>query len=220
MADVLVPVSANDMEIFVKHGSTLPNKPLPIGYVFDKLPDISDNEENAVAFIGGMDWMPNREGIGWFIEKVWSKVTAQIPNAKFYLAGRNFPAEIKSLDVKGLVVVGEVDNAREFILSKAVSIVPLFAGSGMRVKIVEAMALGRAIVSTTVGAESLGYTDGVDILIADDASKFAEAIIRVIKDKNVRTALGNNAQKLVREKYDNSKISAALLQFCKPELSR
>ncbi len=219
LADVLVPVSATDMNIFMKYGCTLPNMPLPIGYVFDIPPEISDTEENAVAFIGGMDWMPNREGIDWFIEKVWPQVTAQIPNAKFYLAGRNFPAEIKSHNVKGLVVVGEVDNAQEFILSKAVSIVPLFAGSGMRVKIVEAMALGRAIVSTTVGAESLAYTDGLDILIADDATKFANAIIKVLQEKNVRSALGKNAQKLVSEKYDNRKISAALLQFCKPELS-
>ena len=218
LADMLVPVSATDMNIFMGLGCTLPNKALPIGYDFDELPAISALEENAVAFIGGMDWMPNREGIDWFIKKVWPQVTAQIPNAKFYLAGRNFPTEIKNLEVKGLTVVGEVDNAQEFILSKAVSIVPLFAGSGMRVKIVEAMALGRAIISTTVGAESLAYTDGLDILIADDAAKFAMAIIKVLQDKNARIALGNNAQKLVSGKYDNRKISAALLQFCKPEL--
>ena len=73
LADVLVPVSATDMAIFAEQGCTLPNRTFPIGYDFDSLPAISDAEENAVAFIGGMDWLPNREGVDWFIAKVWPK---------------------------------------------------------------------------------------------------------------------------------------------------
>ena len=219
MADILVPVSAADLDIFRQHGCNVPGMAFAIGYAFDILPEISDREENAVAFIGGMDWIPNREGVDWFIDKVWPIVTESMPNAKFYLAGRNFPEDIKNLKVKGLEVVGEVDNAREFILSKSVSIVPLFAGSGMRVKIIEAMALGRAIVSTSIGAESLLYTKGTNILIADDAVSFAGAIIDVLQNKTLRVALGKEAQQLVSEKYDNNQICNDLLVFCKPYLS-
>ena len=218
-ADIMIPVSQTDMNIFLSNGCILPHTSIPTGYVFDGLPEISNAEENAVAFIGGMDWIPNREGVEWFIDKVWYKVLDAVPDAKFYLAGRNFPDEVRNLKVKGLIVVGEVEDAKSFIFSKSISIVPLFAGSGMRVKIVEAMALGRAIISTSVGAESLAYTNGIDILIADDADSFANCIIKVLHDKIMRTNLGKNAQTLVNTKYDNRKISAAIIDFCKPHLN-
>lgn len=219
LADIVIPVSANDMHLFEQNGLSLPHIALPIGYDFKELPAIDTAEENAVGFLGGMDWIPNREGIDWFIAQVWPRVMEKIPGAKFYLAGRNFPDEIKNLRVKGIEVVGEIDNAPEFICSKSISVVPLFAGSGMRVKIVEAMALGRAIVSTTVGAESLEYANGENILIADNADTFAEAIIRVIADNNLRLSLGNKAQQLIRDKYDNRRICNDMISFCKPYLN-
>ncbi len=89
----------------------------------------------------------------------------------------------------------------------------------MRVKIVEAMALGRAIVSTSVGAESLAYTNEKDILIADEAEAFATAIIRLLGEKKLRMGIGMNAQQLILNKYDNRKISAAIIDFCKPYLN-
>jgi glycosyltransferase involved in cell wall biosynthesis len=215
-ADLLIPVSQTDLDIFKQKGCHLPSIAIPTGYVYDALPAIdSDKEENAVVFIGGMDWMPNREGVEWFLEKVWVKVLTQLPHAKFYLAGRNFPDEIRTLKVKGLVIVGEVEDAKAFISSKAISIVPLFAGSGMRVKIVEAMALGRAVISTSIGAESLAYTHGKDILIADDAQTFADEVVRVLSNKTLRLSLGNFAQQLVEEVYDNRKISQRILDFVK-----
>ncbi len=215
-ADLLIPVSQTDLDIFKQKGCHLPSIAIPTGYVYDALPAIdSDMEENAVAFIGGMDWMPNREGVEWFLDKVWVKVLTQLPHAKFYLAGRNFPDEIRTLQVKELVIVGEVEDAKAFISSKAISIVPLFAGSGMRVKIVEAMALGRAVISTSIGAESLAYTHGKDILIADDAQTFADEVVRVLSNKTLRLSLGNFAQQLVEEVYDNRKISQRILDFVK-----
>jgi glycosyltransferase involved in cell wall biosynthesis len=184
-ADVFIPVSQTDLDIFQSHGCNLYSKAIPTGYVFDTLPPIEYSAEtNTVAFIGGMDWMPNREGVEWFLDEVWDKVLAEVPDAKFYLAGRNFPEEIKSHKQQGVYIVGEVEDAKQFIQSHAVSIVPLFAGSGMRVKIVEAMAWGRAIISTSIGAESLAYTHQKDILIADTASDFAMPLLlcyRVLK---------------------------------------
>ena len=219
LADIVIPVSATDMILFEKFGLTKPHTALPIGYDFNNLPAIDEGEENAVGFLGGMDWMPNREGIDWFIRSVWPIITAQMPDARFYLAGRNFPDDIKDLKVPGITIVGEVEDARQFIRSKSISIVPLFAGSGMRVKIIEAMALGRAIISTTVGAESLLYTSRENILIADAADDFAHAIVSVLKDSNLRRALGTNAQHLISEKYDNHKICNDILTFCKPYLN-
>jgi glycosyltransferase involved in cell wall biosynthesis len=218
-ADIFIPVSETDMQIFLKHGCKLPHVSIPTGFVFDELPAINALEENAVAFIGGMDWMPNYEGVMWFIKNVWPKVLQQIPFAQFYLAGRNFPEDVRNLNVKGLVVQGEVEDAKQFVSSKSVSIVPLFAGSGMRVKIIEAMALGRAIVSTSVGAESLSYTDGKNILIADEADSFANLVVKILKEEKLRTELGHNAQQLILNCYDNKKICHSILEFCKPYLN-
>jgi glycosyltransferase involved in cell wall biosynthesis len=218
LADIMIPVSQTDLDVFRSYGCNLPSVAIPTGYVFESLPQIDAAEENAVAFIGGMDWMPNREGVEWFIDKVWPVVIDRFPEAKFYLAGRNFPEEIRTLKVKGLKVIGEVEDARQFVSSKSISIVPLFAGSGMRVKIVEAMALGRAVISTSIGAESLAFTHGKDILIADDAGTFAEAVLKVLRDKQLRMELGRNAQQLILDKYDNRKICSAIIDFCKPYL--
>jgi glycosyltransferase involved in cell wall biosynthesis len=215
-ADLLIPVSETDMQVFEQQGCKTPYHTFPIGYDLGAFRSTKGEGENAVAFIGSLDWQPNREGVEWFLKNVWPKVVEQIPDAKFYLAGRNFPDEIKNLKVQGLVIVGEVEDAAQFVSSTSISIVPLFAGSGMRVKIIEAMALGRAIISTTVGAESIDYTNGGNILIADDEATFAEAIINLLRNNNLRHQLGQNAQQLVNTKYDNRKISSAIIDFCKP----
>jgi glycosyltransferase involved in cell wall biosynthesis len=213
-ADVLIPVSQTDLDIFKFNGLRIPSMAIPTGYVFDAiLPVDYGIEQNAVAFLGGMDWMPNREGVDWFLEKVWPIVLKQKPDAVFYLAGRNIPSHFFDLKIAGLKVVGEVDDAQKYINSYAISIVPLFAGSGMRVKIIEAMALGRAIVSTSVGAESIRYTNHQDIMIADDAVDFAAAILTILKEPAHRRTLGENAQKLIADKYDNRKISHAIIDF-------
>lgn len=215
-ADLFIPVSQTDLDIFQREGCKLPAVAIPTGYVFDDLPELNvAKETNSVAFIGGMDWLPNREGVEWFLNEVWARVLVEIPDAQFYLAGRNFPDDLKKRTDKGVRIVGEVENAQEFVNAHAVAIVPLFAGSGMRVKIVEAMALSRAIVSTSIGAESLAYTNGKNILIADTAETFAEAIIRILKDTQKRVDLGKQARQLILEKYDNRAISKAIIDFVK-----
>jgi glycosyltransferase involved in cell wall biosynthesis len=217
-ADLLLPVSNADMQQFKAHDCTIPWHVAPIGYDLN-LPDPDElKEENAVAFIGSLDWMPNREGVEWFIKEVWLKVVEQVPDAKFYLAGRNFPEDIKRLNVQGLIVVGEVDDARKFVGSKAISVVPLFAGSGMRVKIIEAMALGRAVISTTIGAEGINYTHGADILIADNAHGFAAAVVKILRSNALRRQLGQQAKQLVNTRYNNLSICSAIIDFCKPYL--
>ena len=178
------------------------------------MPDFANIEEDAaVSFIGGMDWIPNVEGVKWFLREVWPIILRQKKDAKFYLAGRNFPADLKNLKMKGVRVLGEVDDAKAFLLSKSISVVPLFAGSGMRVKIIEAMALGRAIVSTRIGAESINYTTGKDIYIADSAKNFATYIIELLYNNDKRMAMGKNAQDLVLNQYNNRKICREIIDF-------
>lgn len=115
--------------------------------------------------------------------------------------------------IKNVIVVGEVPDAQEFIQSKAISIAPLFSGSGIRIKIVESMATGKAVISTTVGAEGIHYTDGKDILIANTAEEFLKAAEFLFANPAKTKEIGDNARKLIREKHNNEKIIQTLISF-------
>lgn len=162
-----------------------------------------------------MDWLPNREGMEWFLDVVWPKVQSSFPAVKFFLAGRNFPANYPEKHYLNVEVVGEVENSISFLRSKTIVIVPLFSASGVRVKIIEAMAEGKPVITTTVGAEGLNATDGVNILIADTADAFARQIKRLLKDKEEIQRLGENARTFITENFDNKKIMTDLLEFYK-----
>lgn len=215
LADKVIAVSKDDENIFKQNGLKKSSISIPIGYdlTADDTIDFSKEKNNSVCFIGSMDWMPNYEGIQWFLNEVWALVIKQIPTAQFYLAGRSFPDELLNLKQAGVQVLGEIDNAQSFILGNAVFVVPLFAGSGMRVKVIEAMALGRAVVSTTIGAESIHYTNGENILTANDKADFANAIVRLLNDNNLRRQIGIRAQQLIRNQYENKSCCQRMIQF-------
>ncbi len=152
-----------------------------------------------VFFIGGMHWPPNADGVRWFVETAWGKVYAQFPNAQFDAIGKNPPASIKveGVDAPGFVIDPDIywQQARVFV-------VPLRAGGGMRVKILTAWAKGVPIVSTTIGAEGINYTDGKDILIADTPEEFVSAISKILLDDDLAASLAEAGRKTVSEQYD------------------
>ncbi len=118
-------------------------------------------QRQSVFHLGSLDWMPNQEGVKWFVESVWPLVLAEQPKATFHIAGRDIPDWVNAYHGKNNVfVAGEVNNAADFMNSKEIMIVPLKSGSGMRVKIIEGFAAHKAIVSTTVGAEGINYENG------------------------------------------------------------
>lgn len=167
----------------------------------------------SVFHIGSMDWLPNTEGIKWFLENAWTKISVQHPGLKLYLAGRNMPGWLKELKIKNVIIEGEVVDAHAFINSKSIMIVPLLSGGGMRVKIIEGMALGKTIVSTGIGAEGIAYTNNKNILIADNATAFAEAIHKCVTDKHFFDTVGNNAKTLATQQYNNVDICGRLIDF-------
>lgn len=167
-----------------------------------------------VLHLGTMFWPPNVEGVLWFGQQVWPKIRAAIPEATFTIAGKNPPAEVQALGAtnvvqSGIRVTGYVPDPQPYLEEAGVFIVPLFAGSGMRVKIVAAWRWGLPIVSTTIGAEGIEYRDGENILIADDPQAFAEAVIRVLRDTEFNQALRANGRRWVEEKYDWQKVYPA-----------
>lgn len=167
-----------------------------------------------VGFIGSMNWKPNSEGIKWFIESVWPSVQEGIPGATLHIAGRDLNKVRTSFpEGKHIVFEGEPDNACSFIASNHVIIAPLFAGSGLRIKIIDAMSCGRPVVATPVAAEGIESRTDCGLAVAADAESFSSAVLGYLEDDGLRSSAGKAAVKLIREKYDNRSLTAGLLEF-------
>ena len=163
--------------------------------------------------LGSMNWIPNQEGIRWFLQHVWPDVHNQFPKLKYYLAGREMPEWMRTLTSPNVVVLGEVEHAATFIATKSIMIVPLFSGSGIRVKIIEGMAAGKTIISTSIGAEGIHYTNRENILIADAPCEFFEMISICATDPELCKKIGKQAQTLIETNYDQKKLIQKLVAF-------
>jgi glycosyltransferase involved in cell wall biosynthesis len=212
--DAILPITARDEKAFRDLGCKLPGHVVPTGIDADELlPDHSRLNFPSVFHIGALDWMPNQEGLLWFFENAWDTILKEFPGLQFFLAGRNAPDSFMSLPYRNLNFLGEVDDAHDLIRSGAVMVVPVLSGSGMRIKIIEGMALGKAIVTTSVGTEGIATTHGKDILIADDPGSFAQNVCKLIRDRNYCLELGQNARNFVTGQYDNLAICNSLMAF-------
>jgi glycosyltransferase involved in cell wall biosynthesis len=214
--DAMVPITARDGEILKSLGCTSPAHVSPTGINIKDFNQYDAKPEFPSIFhIGALDWSPNQEGIEWFLKNCWQPIQKKYPDLKFYIAGRNAPDSIKNIKEPNVVFLGEVDDAYAFMESKAVMIVPLLSGSGMRIKIIEGMALGKSIVSTSIGAEGIAVGHRYDIFIADSPEKFIAGIESLLDNFDKFEAMGRNARKFVEENYDNLSISKALTAFYK-----
>lgn len=152
-----------------------------------------------VTFLGGLHWPPNAQGIVWFAKNVFPKIRARVPDAVLTVIGKNPPAELTG---DGVQVTGYVEDLSPLLAETQAFVVPLHAGGGMRVKIIDAWRWGLPIVSTTIGAEGIAVQNGVDILIADTAADFADAVIRVLQSPELQQALAENGRRTVVQKYN------------------
>lgn len=211
--DGIATITKRDGEILQKYTST-PIKDISFGIDTNKFPKpLKDYEFPSLFHIGAMNWIPNIEGIRWFLHNVWPEVHKKYPVLSFYLAGREMPDWLTNSKIPNLQVVGEVDDAYEFINSKAIMIVPLFSGSGIRIKIIEGMALGKAVISTSIGAEGINYTHNKNILIAETAEEYLQEISKCVESSDFVISVGNNAHDLIYEEHNNKKIIKRLIDF-------
>ena len=211
--DGIVPITNKDAEFFRK----VTDRPVtPVSFGIDTSAFIGSDEtepENALFHIGAMNWMPNEEGIRWFLENVWPRASAENPGMKLYLAGREMPGWLKNYKAENVVVAGEVPDAFEFISSKTISLAPLLSGSGIRIKIIESMAMGKAVVSTSIGAEGINYKHGENIMIADSQEEFVKAVSKLYRDRKFCAGIGKNAKALIIKEHDTKKIIHRLVSF-------
>ena len=215
--DVLVPITDRDGLILDSLGNTKTRHTSQTGIDFASLvPTAKKLEFPSLFHIGALDWAPNQEGLIWFFDHCWAKIHSQNPELKFYLAGRNAPEWFeRHIKLEGVEYLGEINDAYDFINSKAIMVVPLFSGSGMRIKIIEGMALGKPIVTTDIGTEGIPTENGNNILVANDADQFVEAITRLINNRELSDQIGKNAIGFIQEKFDNLSQAGALIEFYK-----
>lgn len=212
--DGITCVTNQDAEVFKSLGCSKPIHVAPVGIDMQRLkPDHTHLEIPSLFHIGSMDWMPNQEAVVWFIENVWHKLTLQFPNLKFYIAGRNMPDYFKKYQGGNIIVLGEVEDAIAFMQSKAIQIVPLFSGSGIRVKILEGMALAKCIVTTPLGVQGIDAENNKHLMIVNDANSFIQAIGLLINNPQKVIEMGTNAHELAKHKYDNKLITNQTLDF-------
>ena len=173
-----------------------------------------------LVFTGSMDWLPNEDGMLYFVKEILPQIRAEVPGVTLSIIGRApTPAVARLANQAGIEVTGRVDDVRPHVAEGTVYIVPLRIGGGTRLKIFEAMSMAKAVVSTTIGAEGLPVTHERDILLADDPPAFANAVVRLIREPDVRRRIEIAARQLVVDHYDWSAVAHdfedALASVCK-----
>ncbi len=205
--DAIVSISEDDARDFRELGCMRPMYVVPCG-VFVGQRTADSGQRDAVGFIGSLDFLPNQEAVKWIIDELWPRVLARAPEARLSIAGSSPPEWLRR---KSIDLHGNVPDAQAFMREMSVIIAPLFSGGGMRIKVLEAMALGKPIVATTLGAGGIEH-DG-DVLIADDADSFAAAVVRLLRDPAEAARLGAAARANVARRYDSDTLARGLLTF-------
>ena len=218
--DVILPITQRDAFSLEKMGNLKPVHITPTGIDTQNIiPKNSDIEYPSLFHIGSLDWTPNQEGLVWFVDNCWYTLNKQFPDLKFYIAGRNAPDWlISKFHKKNIVYCGEVDDAQAFMQNKAIMVVPLFSGSGMRIKIIEGMALGKTIITTTIGSEGIFSTHRKNILLAETKEQFIEEISEIINNKSLFQLIEKNSIRFIRKYFDNIEITKSLIEFYTSQL--
>jgi glycosyltransferase involved in cell wall biosynthesis len=178
-------------------------------------PNGTPERPRALAFTASMDWFPNEDGIVHFIEAVLPRIRGEVPDVTLTVVGRNPSPRVRRLGaIPGVRVTGTVDDVRPYVAEATVCVVPLRVGGGTRLKIFEALAMGKAVVSTTVGAEGLPLVPGTHFLQVDDPAGFADAVVALLRDPGRRRALGSAGRRLVEERYSWSQVAREFEAMC------
>jgi sugar transferase (PEP-CTERM/EpsH1 system associated) len=210
LADHVLTVSDTDRDLFALTIEPAKMTVIPTGVDLDFFqPAAGEEQPNTLVFTGSMDYMPNEDGICYFVEQILPRVRIHLPNVVLLVVGRRPSSRLLKLArmTPGVEVSGAVEDIRPYVRRGSVYVVPLRVGSGTRLKIFEAMAMGKAVISTSVGAEGLPVRSEQDILIADTPDAFAGAVVRLLADRNLRSEIGRAARELVVQKHSWASVA-------------
>lgn len=214
--DAIVTITDEDKKSIA---SLCPNKPIHTCLTGINLKSYQQvavpKHPNTLFHFASMDWMPNIEAVDWLLKEVWNDVLKQQPNAKLILAGRGMPERFKKLASANISIIDDVKDSAEFYKTYDVMLVPLWSGSGLRIKLVEGLAYGKAIITTSIGAEGIPYTSGKDLIIADSGKDFSNAIIELLTNTSKKQNLQSSARQLAERTFDYKIIAEQLINFYK-----
>ncbi|MDF2448532.1 MAG: glycosyltransferase [Bacteroidota bacterium] len=168
---------------------------------------------NTLFHFASMDWMPNVEAVEWFMEHVWNNVLRVKPDVQLVLAGRGMPEHIKKMASRNVKVIDDVKDSAEFYRTYDIMLVPLWSGSGLRIKLVEGLAYGKAIVTTSIGAEGIPYTLNENFMVADSPEKFAQAVISLLNNPANKQNFQKKSRELAEKCFNYKAIAKHLLKF-------
>jgi polysaccharide biosynthesis protein PslH len=213
--DAIVTITDYDKSIFEKEGFKKPVYTcitgVDVALYKEKIP--GKTKPGTIFHFASMDWMPNQEAVDWFLKNCWKTILEKVPDAKLVLAGRFMPRSILDIRDPNIEVIEDVKDAREFYNEHEIMLVPLLSGSGLRIKIIEGLAFGKAIVTTSVGAEGINYANGKNLIIADSEKEFSNAVIGLLQDPVRKRELEKGALEFAEKELDNAKVVAGLVQF-------
>ena len=212
--DAIVPITPEDKQGLELLGVTKPMEVIPIGIDVSEVNAVPlKTDKLRIYHLGAMDWKPNVLAMEWFLTNVWKEISSSNHNVSLSIAGRQMPESLLTQSKGNLSVYGEVSDLNAFLSDKNVAVVPLFAGSGMRVKIVEAMAHGKVVVTTRLGATGIPFENRKNLLIADSQDEFVEILTSLSADLKRILTIGNEARKLAELEFDLKKLSSKLTYF-------
>ena len=210
--DLLLAISEPDAQIYSELNKNSNTLVCPVGV--DTNAKVIANKignEFRIGYLGSLDWNPNIEALKWFFENVWSDIVEIYPDIKFHLAGRNAVREILNINMDSIVYHGEVSSSSEFINSLNAVVVPLFSGSGIRVKILESMALSKLVISTNKGFEGIEIENNTHGIIANNAAEFKTVILRVLNNEIDFDKIGQMARNFITERFDRVNLAKMAL---------
>jgi glycosyltransferase involved in cell wall biosynthesis len=208
-ASAIAAITQEDKHRLEKMGVSIPIEIIPAGVVIDKYLNNSTQpiNLNSIFSISALDWLPNLEGLEWFLKNIWPKVLNQNPTCEFHIAGKSTPDWLLKRNYPNVKVHGFVEDATQFKNNYNIMVVPLLSGGGMRVKIVEGMAARKCIISTKIGAEGIQVIHEKDIYIADSIDEWVETLIELLNNQEKVDLIRDNALNNIKLNYENKQIT-------------
>jgi len=212
--DGLVSISPEDERNYAALDLKRPIITVPFGIdMREYVPSRTSSKKYDLFHLGAMDWLPNTEGVSWFLNNVWEGILRDYPDTTLHLAGKASSTFELPEGCRSVQSDGRVPDSKDYMRENGVMIVPLLSGGGIRIKILEGMALGKVIISTTIGAEGIGVTHDENILIANSPEEFKHCLKRLREENDLADRISHAAEGFIKENYDYGILAERLVQF-------
>jgi glycosyltransferase involved in cell wall biosynthesis len=220
--DACLVVTQRDKDLLTTLCPQINCEVLPNGVDTEYFSPMDVQEEfPSLVFVAEMGTLVNVHSILHFYDTIYPSIRQELPQIKLYLVGRKPSVEIINLAVdESVLVTGYVDSVKPYIARSSIFVAPLILGTGIKNKVLEAMAMGKCVVTTSIGAQGINAVSGEDLIITDNPNEFATWVVNLLKDKQLRQKLGDNARRIIETKYSWKKIAERLDQIFKEAVAR